>query len=211
MQARAQRMSPGQGQILGQARGQGPWHSPMIWLAAVQAIAAYEWLISGLNKLVAGTFPQALHGVIVDAMTGNPNTWDVGFLKGVILPCCTVLGGLIECSEVLVGLVLTVASLLWVLGERIPATGRRLAAWAAAAACLGAALMNFNFYVAMGGTFPLISAANATDEGVSLDVVLLLVMLVLAAANLALAPRRQPRPRRAAVRRPDAELAPTAS
>jgi hypothetical protein len=53
--------------------------------------------------------------------------------------------------------------------------------------------MNFTFYVAMSGTFPTIIVANATDEGVSIDVVLMLVMLALAAANLALAPRRDSR------------------
>ena len=61
------------------------------------------------------------------------------------------------------------------------------------AACLGAAFMNVNFYIAMGGTFPAVSPANAANEGVSVDIVLMLVMLALAAANLALAPQRAAR------------------
>src|SRR5579883_1017110 len=146
----------------------GLLQSPLTWLAAIQLIAAYEWLVSGLNKVLAGNFPQALHGVIAEAMKGNPNAWDIGFLKGIVLPCCTLFGGMVECGEVLVGAVLAVAALLWVLGDRVPATPRRLGAWAAALACLGAAFMNFNFYVAMGGTFPAISPANAANEGVSI-------------------------------------------
>lgn len=164
--------------------------SPLTWLAAIQLIAAYEWLVSGLNKVLAGNFPQALHGVIADAMKGNPNAWDIGFLKGVVLPCCALFGGMVECAEILVGAVLAVAAVLWLLGERVPAVIRRMGAWTAAAACLSAAFMNANFYIAMGGTFPSVSPANAANEGVSIDVVLMLVMLALAAANLTLRPRR---------------------
>lgn len=174
-------------QTLGRAR---VWQSPLTWLAAIQLVAAYEWLVSGLNKILAGNFPQQLHGVIMDAMHGNPNAWALPILKGVVLPCCSLFGGMVECGEVLVGAVLAAAVLLWVLGDRAPALARRLGAWAATAACLGAAFMNANFYVAMGGMFPAVSPANAANEGISIDVVLMLVMLALAAANLALAPRR---------------------
>jgi thiosulfate dehydrogenase [quinone] large subunit len=177
-----------------QTTGRAGWGaSPLTWLAAIQLVAAYEWLVSGLNKVLAGNFPQQLHGVIMDAMKGNPNVWDLGFLKGVVLPCCTIFGGMVECGEVLVGAALAVAALLWVLGERVPALARRVGAWTAGVACLGAAFMNVNFYIAMGGTFPAVSAANAANEGVSIDVLLMLVMLALAAANLALAPRRAAR------------------
>ena len=163
-----------------------------MWLAALQLVAAYEWLVSGLNKVLAGIFPQQLHGVISGAMKGNPNVWDIGFLQGIVLPCCTIFDGVVECGEVLIGIALAVAAALWILGDRVPALVRRAGAWAAVAACLGAAFMNVNFYVAIGGTFPTVSPAKATDEGVSIDVVLMLVMLALAAANMALAPRRAP-------------------
>jgi hypothetical protein len=59
-------------------------------------------------------------------------------------------------------------AMLWVLGDRIPSRVRRCGAGAATAACLGAAFMNRNFYVALGGTFPGLSAANATNERVSI-------------------------------------------
>lgn len=177
-------------QTIGRAR----WReSPLTWLAAIQLVAAYEWLVSGLNKVLAGNFPQQLHGIIMDAMHGNPNGWALPILKGVVLPCCSLFGGMVECGEVLVGTVLAGAVLLWALGDRVPALVQRLGTWAAAAACLGAAFMNVNFYIAMGGTFPAVSPANAANEGVSIDVVLMLVMLALAAANLALAPRRTAR------------------
>lgn len=174
-------------QTTGQA---GIWQSPLTWLATIQLVAAYEWLVSGLNKVLAGNFPQQLHGVITDALHGNPNEWALPLLKGLVLPCCTLFGGMVECGEVFVGAVLAVAALLWLLGERVPAMIRRLGAWTAAAACLGAAFMNVNFYIAMGGTFPTVSPANAANEGVSIDIVLMLVMLALAAANLTLAPRQ---------------------
>ena len=172
------------------SRREAVWHSPLTWLAAIQLVAAYEWLVSGLDKVLAGNFPQALRSVIADAMKANPQGWEAGFLKGVVLPCCTILGGMVECAEVLVGAVLAVAAVLWVLGARVPGRVRRRSAGAATVACLGAAFMNLTFYVALNGTFPGLSAANATNEGVSIDVVLLLVMLALAAANMALAPRR---------------------
>lgn len=48
-------------------------------LAAVQAIAGYEWLISGANKLLLGTFPQQLGSTISDGLKENPNGGDLSF------------------------------------------------------------------------------------------------------------------------------------
>lgn len=48
-------------------------------LAAVQAIVGYEWLISGANKLLLGTFPQQLGSTIGDGLKDNPNGGNLSF------------------------------------------------------------------------------------------------------------------------------------
>ena len=48
-------------------------------LAAIQAILGWEWLMSGGNKLLSGTFPQGLATTLTDNFKHNPNNWYVPF------------------------------------------------------------------------------------------------------------------------------------
>lgn len=49
-------------------------------LAALQAILGWEWLMSGGDKLLAGTFPQGLGATLANGIDSNPNGWYVDFL-----------------------------------------------------------------------------------------------------------------------------------
>ncbi|MGZ3584223.1 MAG: hypothetical protein ACXVDA_18025 [Ktedonobacterales bacterium] len=42
-------------------------------LAAIQALIAGEWIISGSNKLVSGAFPQGLADALSEGIKDNPN------------------------------------------------------------------------------------------------------------------------------------------
>ena len=55
-------------------------------LAALQAIIGWEWLMSGGDKLLAGTFPQGLGATLANGIDGNPNDWYINFLQSYVLP-----------------------------------------------------------------------------------------------------------------------------
>ena len=54
-------------------------------LAAIEAIIGWEWLMSGGNKLLSGTFPQGLADALNTGIQGNPNGWYVNILEAVIV------------------------------------------------------------------------------------------------------------------------------
>ena len=55
-------------------------------LAARQAIPGWEWLMSGGDKLLAGTFPQGSGATLASGIDGNPNGRYVNFLQSSVLP-----------------------------------------------------------------------------------------------------------------------------
>ncbi len=65
-------------------------------LAAIQAILGWEWLMSGGNKLLSGSFPQGLATTLTNNFKDNPNTWYVAFLQQNILPHSLFYGYLID-------------------------------------------------------------------------------------------------------------------
>src|SRR5215472_12891696 len=77
-----------------------------VLLAVIQAIIGWEWLMSGGNKLLSGTFPQGLADTISRMLTNNPDGWYVSFLQNAILPHSLFYGYLIEWTEVIIGLIL---------------------------------------------------------------------------------------------------------
>ncbi len=50
-----------------------------IWLCVVQIVLAYEWIISGLNKLLAPSFEAGLPQQIKQGVKGNPYQWYATF------------------------------------------------------------------------------------------------------------------------------------
>jgi uncharacterized membrane protein YphA (DoxX/SURF4 family) len=80
-------------------------------LAAVQAIVGYEWLISGANKLLLGTFPQQLGSTISDGLKDNPNGWYVRFIQSFVLPHSVAVGYVIELCELGTGVALLMGAL----------------------------------------------------------------------------------------------------
>src|SRR6266566_509554 len=81
-------------------------------LAAIEAIIGWEWLMSGGNKLLSGTFPQGLADVLNTNMKDNPNAWYVAFLKQTIIPHSISYGYFIEWTEVTIGILLLSGALV---------------------------------------------------------------------------------------------------
>ena len=99
-------------------------------LAAIQAIVGWEWIVSGSNKVLSGSFPQSLLDTLNTGIQGNPNAWYVSFLQNVIEPHSIFWGYAIEWTEVTIGVVFLTSALI-LLGR--PSTrgeaGHRLASF----------------------------------------------------------------------------------
>lgn len=159
-------------------------------LAAVQAILGWEWLVSGSNKVLAGTFPQGLIRTLNDGIQHNPNGWYVSFLQTAVEPHSIFYGYLIEWTEVTIGLALLAGALI-LLGQprtRGEAQHRLAVAFSVLVILLAAvgAFFNINYHFWMGhGVIPGL-AADPNDEGIDLEALVPPISLVIIIAHLAL-------------------------
>jgi thiosulfate dehydrogenase [quinone] large subunit len=151
-------------------------------LAAVQIVLAYEWLLSGINKILNPNFTLQLGATLQQNISGNPYGWYSGLLRAVVLPHAGTFGILTELGEVSIGLTLLGSALLWL---RRPHS--RLAVIAGKVACLalaGAILLPLNFFFMSGDPVPWVNPGNAFNEGVSIDALIPLLSATLLVANL---------------------------
>lgn len=158
----------------------GQSSAAVVALLLVQVVIGYEWLVSGLTKIVHGDFPAGLAGQLRDMSKAAP-AWYRGFLDGAVIPHAVAFGYALEVAELAIGIVLIVAVL------RLPARiGRYLPALTVAALVVGIVLAA-NFALANGSSFGLRLAQDSFDEGIDLDSLLVglqLALLVFALAAL---------------------------
>jgi thiosulfate dehydrogenase (quinone) large subunit len=144
----------------------------LVALLLIQVCIGYEWLVSGLTKIVHGDFPEGLAAELRDMSKAAPG-WYRSFLDSSVIPHAVAFGYVIEILEVAVGIVLLVA----VLG--LPARiGRYLPAVTGGALAVGIVLA-VNFGLAAGSSFGLGLAQDSFDEGVGLDTMLVGLQLAL--------------------------------
>ncbi len=155
----------------------------------------YEWLVSGLDKILYGRFPEALGGLLASVLrAGNIPAPFAALLRALALPQAVFFGWLIEWSETLAGLALLSAALMALLR---PILERRLApearSWLArgsstvdalaVAAAVGTVLLGLSFYLLDGAPafwpLPSVAFGGAVDTG---------LLLAALAAPLALGP-----------------------
>ncbi|HLJ81787.1 MAG TPA: hypothetical protein VKT52_09900 [Ktedonobacterales bacterium] len=134
--------------------------------AAVQGIVGWEWLVSGTNKVLSGSFPSGLTGILQDGIKTNPNSWYVAFLQGVILPHSLIFGYLIEVAEVLAGALVLVGGI-----RHRDEPQYRLAVAQIVAAALAALICAFlcvNFHFFMGdGVLPGLNPATPSTKALT--------------------------------------------
>lgn len=159
------------------------------WVAAaVQAVIAWEWLVSGANKVLAGNFPQGLADTLHEGIQDNPNGWYVSLLQHIVLPHSVAFGYVIEAAELFIGIALFIGVVVLIGPVRrrgMPqyrlAVGEVTAAMVAALLC---AFLCVNFHFFMGdGVLPWFNPANAFDEGITLDTLMPPVAIVLFLVN----------------------------
>jgi hypothetical protein len=155
----------------------------------VEGLIAWEWLVSGANKLLAGDFPQGLGVTLSDSLRNNPNGWYVQLLKTLVIPRSVGFGYAIEYGETLIGLGLLIGAILLfgpVRRKGDPQYRFAIAEMAVAAvAALACAFLCINFHFFMGnGLFPGLNPSNPFDEGISLDTLMPPLSLVVLGANV---------------------------
>jgi uncharacterized membrane protein YphA (DoxX/SURF4 family) len=166
-----------------------------IALIGLQAALGYEWLVSGLDKILYGRFPDTLGGLLAAVLrAGKVPASFAALLRALTLPHLLFIGWLVEWSETLAGLALLCAALVALLQpmleRRLPPRGRQWLAPArrtvdalAVAAAAGTALLGLSFYLLDGAPafwpVPSIAFGGAVDSG---------LLLAALAAPLAIGP-----------------------
>jgi uncharacterized membrane protein YphA (DoxX/SURF4 family) len=148
----------------------------------VQVVIGYEWLSSGLTKLVHGDFPGGLADDLHER-TKDSYTWYRHFLDSVVIPHGSAWGYLIETSELAIGVILILSA---VVSLARPTISRRAGACFAAltaAASFGGLLLALNLTFANGYDIGPIGP-DSFDEGITLDVLLIGIQTILTAVSL---------------------------
>lgn len=157
---------------------------PNIALAGFQLLVGYEWLVSGVDKLLFGLFPERLGGLLAQLVSGGrlPGVF-VTLVQQLVLPNAVFFGYLIEWGETLAGIGLIAAGLLALLrplAERylhgtlavIFAVGFRLLELLAPLAAAGAGLLGLSYFFLDGlptpWFTPSIAYGGAIDTGLFL-------------------------------------------
>lgn len=160
-------------------------------LAALQGIIGWEWLMSGGDKLLAGTFPQGLGAALANGIDGNPNDWYVNFLQSSVLPHSIFFGYLVEWTEVVVGIVLLTGAFMLLgkprrRGEQQHAlmVGYSVAVIFASVLSI---IMSINFHFWLGGwVIPTFNPATLYNEAIDLEGLLPPLSLTIIIAHIAL-------------------------
>lgn len=151
-----------------------------IFISLIHAVIAYEWLVSGFNKLLSGEFVVGLHDEILASIPDMKYPFYAHFLEKWCVPHCDVLGGLIIFGEISVGLLFVFLGIVMLRGNISP-----VVMGLGAITALAGVFMNLNFFFFEGGAF-FLQTSEPFDEGVSIDFLLVLFQLGLAVYYLSM-------------------------
>jgi len=154
-------------------------------LGLVYAMLAYEWLLSGLNKALSGTFRAGLANRINGSLVGNPHGWYVSIVKRVVLPHVDAFAAATLIGELLVAAGLIWGAMLWLRPEWFPDGFRPWLGFGVTGALAGAAVMELNYYLLAGEEWPWLKTHDPFNVGLSVDGLVLLISLALIPVQLA--------------------------
>lgn len=163
---------------------------PAVACVLLQLILAYEWLISGLDKIGTARFDSQLVVVLQQGTQGSRYGWYVSLLHQFVLPNHSLFALLVQVTEPALGLALLLGGSLGLLRPytRIIVYG----ALAASAALLGSAFLSLNYFFQGNCPIPWINTSNSFVPGVNINILVALISLVLLAANLRLLYQSRP-------------------
>lgn len=147
-------------------------------LCLVMAFIGYEWLMSGLTKLVRGGFPSGLASELAEKSEGTAE-WYKSILDSAVIPNARAFGVVIEIGEIAIGVALIGAAIALLFRWHRLTYRSELLVWSAiAAGSIGAIVMNINFHLANGSAHPWLVPSDGFDEGVDMDSLLPLIEIV---------------------------------
>ena len=156
----------------------------LIGLLLVEMIIGYEWLVSGVAKIVRGGFPSGLANELLEKSQGAL-PWYVNLMKSVIIPNAEVFGYFIMIAEVLVGVALLVGPFIWLcVWDRVSDLLRQSVLFFTTVAMIGATFLTINLHLANGGSHPWLIPKSGFDEGIDLDSVLPAIQIVIAVVSI---------------------------
>lgn len=178
---------------------------PLVGLLVIQAFVGYEWFMSGLTKIYRDGFPTGLADELREKSQGAAG-WYKSFLDGSIIPNATAFGYLIEIGELLIGIALIVAALVWLFHwDKLPRRGRIAVLLVTVLASFAGIFMAVNFHFANGAPHAWAIPKDGFDEGIDLDSLLPVLQLMLIAVSIGqLRSLRRRAPREAAIGEPTA-------
>jgi len=160
--------------------------TPNSGLAGLQLLVGYEWLLAGGDKLLLGTFPAQLSGLLNTLVSsGHLAGFFVAILRGLVAPNAVLFGYLIESGETLAGLGLMAAGLVALLrplagrylrgrSAKLFGYGDRLLERQAPLAAAGAGLLGVSYFFLDGlptpWFVPSIAFGGSIDTGLFLAV-----------------------------------------
>jgi len=170
--------------------------TPNLALAGLQLLVGYEWLVSGVDKALLGTFPDKMGGLLTAAISGGrlPDLF-AALLQNLVLPHAQFFGVVIEWGELLAGLGLMAAglvALLRPLAERylklraalIFSYGARVLDMLAPVAAIGAGLMGLSFFLLDGLPVPWFTASIAYGGAIDTGLFLAVASVILVVGQL---------------------------
>jgi uncharacterized membrane protein YphA (DoxX/SURF4 family) len=158
---------------------------------AIQFLIGYEWLMSGLSKINAGSFPQSLAGTLSDATNGQTG-WYKSFIDGVVIPNGELFGYLVMVGELAVGVALVAAALIGLVRwGHLTSIQHVVLLGVIALSCVVGAFMSANFHLVMGANAPWTISPDPNDQGVDLDSLMVMLQLVVVVASVYLLRQRR--------------------
>lgn len=171
--------------------------TPNLALAGLQLLVGYEWLVSGVDKVLLGSFPDKMGGLLTAAISGGrlPGFF-ADMLQALVLPGAPFFGVLIEWGELLAGLGLIAAGLVTLLrplAERylnlraalVYSYGAHLLDLLAPAAAIGAGLLGLSFFLLDGLPSPWFAPGIAYGGAIDTGLFLAVASVVLVVGQLA--------------------------
>jgi thiosulfate dehydrogenase [quinone] large subunit len=148
--------------------------STRFFFPVILVILAYEWLVSGLDKLLSGTFVRDMHHEMMDAIPDMQYQFYAHFLQKYCMLHCEIIAAIVETGEILVGLSFLLLAFLSITG-RLNGNMRKLGVITG----LVSAFMNLNFFFYQGGSF-FVNTSDPFDEGIPIDLIMLFIQVAVA-------------------------------
>lgn len=148
--------------------------SSRFFIPTILVILAYEWLVSGLDKLLSGTFVSDMHQQMMQSLSDMQYQFYAQFLQKYCMAHCAAIATAVEVGEIAVGLIFAVLAYV-VFTERLNPKLLNLGVFAG----IISAFMTLNFYFYQGGAF-FVNTSDPFDEGIPIDLIMVLIQIAFA-------------------------------